>query len=207
MRSKLCIGCTKGFEIVDLETLNTQGLLDPTDESLNFVLKRENVRPIAIFRITTGDFLLCYDEFAFYVDKSGRRARSDYLVQWEGEPSAFSLDYPYVIAYNSSFVEIRHVETGGLVQIIPTIGLRCLNSESMYCVMDSSTSYQHIFVLSRPKDEISPTSPAPSYTTLPSANQTTVSSGFQVGVGGFRAVPPPSSTHPSNISALPVYRP
>jgi hypothetical protein len=45
------VGCTKGFEIVDLETLDMQGLLDPGDSSLDFVLKRDNVRPIAIYRI------------------------------------------------------------------------------------------------------------------------------------------------------------
>ena len=54
------MGCTKGFEIVDLETLDTQALLDPSDASLDFVQKREDVRPMAIFRID-NDFLLCYD--------------------------------------------------------------------------------------------------------------------------------------------------
>jgi hypothetical protein len=60
LKTKLCVGCTKGFEIVDLETLDMQGLLDPSDQSLDFVLKRDNVRPIAIYRIEE-DFLLCYD--------------------------------------------------------------------------------------------------------------------------------------------------
>ena len=60
LKTKLCVGCTKGFEIVDLESLDTQGLLDPSDSSLDFVSRRENVRPIAIYRIE-GDFLLCYD--------------------------------------------------------------------------------------------------------------------------------------------------
>ena len=101
LKSKLCVGCVKGFEIVDLETLDTQGLLDPADSSLDFVQKRENVKPLAIFRID-GEFLLCYDEFAFCacavtrsmltcsdVNKNGWRARSNWLVQWEGHPTAF----------------------------------------------------------------------------------------------------------------------
>lgn len=37
-----------------------QGLLDPADAALDFVMKRDNVRPIAIYRIEE-DFLLCYD--------------------------------------------------------------------------------------------------------------------------------------------------
>ena len=60
LKTKLCVGCTKGFEIVDLETLDTQALLDPSDASLDFVQKRVDVRPIAIYRIR-DDFLLCYD--------------------------------------------------------------------------------------------------------------------------------------------------
>lgn len=45
---------------MDLESLDTQGLLDPNDESLEFVRKRENLRPMAIYRIF-NEFLLCYD--------------------------------------------------------------------------------------------------------------------------------------------------
>ena len=56
----MCVGCSRGFEIVDLESLDTQGLLDPNDESLEFVRKKENLRPMAIYRIH-NDFLLCYD--------------------------------------------------------------------------------------------------------------------------------------------------
>lgn len=59
LRTRLCVGCTKGFEIVDLETLDAQGLLDPHDASLDFVLKRDNVRPMAIYRVDS-EFLLCY---------------------------------------------------------------------------------------------------------------------------------------------------
>ena len=60
LKTKLCVGCNKGFEIVDLETLDTQGLLDPADNNLDFVQRKENVKPIAIYRIN-GEFLLCYD--------------------------------------------------------------------------------------------------------------------------------------------------
>jgi hypothetical protein len=60
LRTKLCVGCTKGFEIVDLETLDAQGLLDPNDVSLDFVQKRDNVRPMAIYRVD-NEFLLCYE--------------------------------------------------------------------------------------------------------------------------------------------------
>lgn len=104
----MCVGCSRGFEIVDLESLDTQGLLDPKDESLEFVRKRENLRPMAIYRIG-NEFLLCYDgafnsghvtsnsrlntfygaEFAFYVNRNGRRSRKEFMVHWEGSPTGF----------------------------------------------------------------------------------------------------------------------
>ena len=66
----MCVGCSRGFEIVDLESLDTQGLLDPNDESLEFVRKRENLRPMVIYRIL-NEFLLCYDgEFFFPLEMS-----------------------------------------------------------------------------------------------------------------------------------------
>ena len=46
---------------MDLESLSTQGLLDPGDDNLDFVLKRESLNPISIFRIDEGDFFLCYN--------------------------------------------------------------------------------------------------------------------------------------------------
>jgi hypothetical protein len=60
LKTRMCIGTSKGFDIVNLENLETLGLLDPADESLEFVRKRENLRPMAIYRIN-NDFLLCYD--------------------------------------------------------------------------------------------------------------------------------------------------
>ncbi|KAL5531399.1 hypothetical protein ACEPAG_4276 [Sanghuangporus baumii] len=129
LKTKLCVGCTKGFEIVDLETLDTQALLDPSDSSLEFVQKREDARPMSIYRIE-HDFLLCYDEFAFYVNKSGWRSRNHFIVHWEGHPRSFALHYPYVLAFEPTFVEVRHVETGTLTQIIQGNNLRLLFAEA-----------------------------------------------------------------------------
>jgi len=139
LKTKLCVGCQKGFEIVDLETLDMQSLLDPSDAALDFVLKREGVKPMAIYRVES-DFLLCYDDFAFYVNKNGWRSRQKWAIIWEGNPTSFgkssaalllvanvsAMQYPFVIAFDPSFVEIRHVETGGLVQVIPGGGISCL---------------------------------------------------------------------------------
>ncbi|KAF9818250.1 hypothetical protein IEO21_02878 [Rhodonia placenta] len=142
LKTKLCVGCTNGFEIVDLETLDTQGLLDPADTSLDFVRKRENLKPLAIFRIDS-EFLLCYDEFAFYVNRTGWRSRKDFMVYWEGYPTAFALHYPYVLAFEPTFVEIRHVETGSMSQIIQGNNLRCLFADTPPSASNSGSQAQY----------------------------------------------------------------
>ncbi|KII85858.1 hypothetical protein PLICRDRAFT_56335 [Plicaturopsis crispa FD-325 SS-3] len=140
LKTKLCVGCSKGFEIVDLESLDTQGLLDPADDSLDFVRKRENLRPMAIYRID-NEFLLCYDDFAFYVNKSGWRSRKDFMVHWEGSPTGFALHYPYVLAFESTFVEIRHVETGFMSQVIQGNNLRLLFADTPPSTTNTAAAY------------------------------------------------------------------
>jgi len=129
MRTKLCVGCTKGFEIVDLETLDAQGLLDPNDTSLDFLQKREGVRPMAIYRVDS-EFLLCYEDFAFYINKNGWRSRPNWIIHWEGTPTSFALHYPYVLAFEPTFIEIRHIHSGLMAQVIPGTNLSCLFADT-----------------------------------------------------------------------------
>lgn len=142
LRSKLCVGGAKGFEIVSLETLETQSLLDQADTSLDFVARRENVKPIYIER-NTAEFLLCYNDFSFYVNKNGWRARGDWKIIWEGSPNAFATwGEKYILAFEPEFIEIRQSDTGGLVCIQTHKNIRflhqstrevCLNEQYRWC--------------------------------------------------------------------------
>lgn len=130
LRSKLCVGGAKGFEIVSLETLETQSLLDQADTSLDFVVRRENVKPIYIER-TPSEFLLCYTDFSFFVNKNGWRARNDWKIVWEGAPTAFATwGDKYIMAFEQDFVEVRLTETGGLVCVLTAKNIRFLHSSS-----------------------------------------------------------------------------
>ncbi|KAJ7894339.1 CNH domain-containing protein [Mycena leptocephala] len=95
--------------------LETQGLLDPADKSLDFVL-------MAIYRVLNTDFLLCYDsKFAFYINKFGQCSRNQFMLTWEEKPTGFAFHRPYLLAFLPSYLEIRQVETGLVSQIIPVI--------------------------------------------------------------------------------------
>ena len=87
-------------------------------------------------------------EFAFYVNKNGWRSRKEFMVFWEGSPTGFgempchcssghhsynavlALHYPYVLAFEPTFVEIRHVETGLMSQVIQGNNLRLIFADT-----------------------------------------------------------------------------
>jgi hypothetical protein len=50
-------------------------------------------------------------EIAFYIDKKGKRVKNDWSISWDGNPTAFAFRFPYVVAFNSNFIEIRHMDT------------------------------------------------------------------------------------------------
>jgi hypothetical protein len=128
LKSKLCVACAKGFEVVSLETLETQSLLDQADTSLDFVARKEGVRPIHIERLN-GEFLLNYSEFSFFVNRNGWRARPDWRIDWEGLPQSFALSYPWILAFEPNFIEIRNIETQA-VHIIPSKNIRMLHTST-----------------------------------------------------------------------------
>ena len=81
------------------------------------------------------------------------------MVHWEGSPTGFgtsrsnvpsltslttlsALHYPYVLAFEPTFVEIRHVETGSMSQIIQGNNLRCLFADTPPSTTNSANNYQ-----------------------------------------------------------------
>ncbi|KAL2010279.1 hypothetical protein VTN00DRAFT_6086 [Thermoascus crustaceus] len=140
LRSTLCVGCARGFEVVSLETTESQSLLDVADTSLDFVARKENVKPIHIERMN-GEFLLNYSDFSFFVNRNGWRARPDWKISWEGNPNAFALSYPYILAFEPNFIEIRHIETSELIHIMTGRNIRMLHSstrEILYAYEDEA---------------------------------------------------------------------
>lgn len=139
LKSKLCVACARGFEVVSLETLETQSLLDQADTSLDFVARKENVRPIHIERMN-GEFLLNYSEFSFFVNRNGWRARPDWKIDWEGHPTNFALSYPWILAFEPSFIELRNIDTNA-VHIVPHKNIRLLHTSTREVSQQHSLNY------------------------------------------------------------------
>ncbi|KAI0766140.1 Dbl domain-containing protein [Trametes elegans] len=133
LKAKIVILCTKGFEIMDLTDFKSVTIPQRDDPRLEKLAKRcESCRPMGMFRSSSDEFLLCYDgklnllQFGLYVDRHGDPSRSIGTIEWEGTAEHVAWHPPYVLLFDSRFIEIRHVETGRLAQIIPGNDVRCI---------------------------------------------------------------------------------
>ncbi|GLB41616.1 putative CNH domain containing protein [Lyophyllum shimeji] len=126
LKARIVVLCAKGFEIMDLNDFNsvTIPLLD--DPRMSLAKRCESCRPMGMFRSKEDEFLLCYDEFGLYVDKHGDPSRQAGTVEWEGTAEKVALHSPYVLIFDTRFIEIRDIATGRLVQIIPGNDVRCI---------------------------------------------------------------------------------
>jgi RHO1 GDP-GTP exchange protein 1/2 len=113
------------------------------DPRIPIVKRLESCRPMGMFRSKEDEFLLCYDglffsehcripmliwntEFGLYVDRHGDPTRSATTVEWEGTAERVAFHAPYILIFDSRFIEVRHIETGRLAQIIIGNDIRCI---------------------------------------------------------------------------------
>jgi hypothetical protein len=97
-----------------------------------------------MFRVNDDEFILCYNgaylssfypgiilplryiEFGLFVNKHGDPSRKNSTVEWEGTADRVALHAPYILLFDPRFIEVRHVDTGRLAQIIPGNDVRCV---------------------------------------------------------------------------------
>ncbi|THH16693.1 hypothetical protein EW146_g3989 [Bondarzewia mesenterica] len=127
LKARIAILCTKGFEIMDLSDFKSVTIPQRDDPRHEKLAKRcESCRPMGMFRSSENEFLLCYDEFGLYVNRHGDPSRTKNTIEWEGTAERVAWHPPYVLLFDTRFIEVRHVETGRLCQIIMGNDLRCI---------------------------------------------------------------------------------
>lgn len=81
---------------------------------------------VRYINLTCYSVLIISSEFGLYVGKHGEPSRSAGTIEWEGTAERVALHAPYILLFDSRFIEVRHLETGRLAQIIPGNDVRCL---------------------------------------------------------------------------------
>ncbi|KAH9479303.1 Rho1 guanine nucleotide exchange factor 1 [Psilocybe cubensis] len=127
LRARIAVLCAKGFMIMDLKDYKSVTIPQRDDPKHPYLAKRcDSCHPMGLFRSREDEFLLCYNEFGLFVDRHGHPSRSTGIIEWEGTADRVAMHAPYVLLFDTRFIEIRHLETGRLVQIISGNDIRCV---------------------------------------------------------------------------------
>ncbi|KAJ7625596.1 CNH domain-containing protein [Roridomyces roridus] len=108
-------GLPRGFEMVDLTSLQTQSLLN--DDPAWMALAKKT-KPMSMFRFRTNLIFVCFDKVGFYVDRQGNMARHDLVLRWDSTPSFFALREPYILAFSDMRITVWNIKTAEIVQRI-----------------------------------------------------------------------------------------
>ncbi|KAI8092625.1 uncharacterized protein BX664DRAFT_384169 [Halteromyces radiatus] len=155
LKARLAIVCERGFEIIDLDALHDIRNLPDTvnDRDFDFLAEAGSTmtgKPLAMFKCPDG-FLLCYQGFFFLVDYKGSYYRNRYdKIEWVGHPHAVAFYHPYIVAFDSQLIEIRHIGTGELVQVLAGTDIQSLcMSPALHGVMAHpyDSGHQYVFEL------------------------------------------------------------
>ncbi|KAK0544397.1 Rho guanine nucleotide exchange factor [Tilletia horrida] len=110
------------------------------------LLKRmKESAPMAIFKVSEDEFLLCFNKFGTFVTADRAMSRDGTVIEWETQPTTFVYRHPYLLAISQSFIEIRavhsfsertrgeantHARSTQLVQCISGRQIRLVNSQA-----------------------------------------------------------------------------
>ncbi len=79
-----------------------------------------------MFRLSDSEFLLAYEECAVYVNKHGDVSRG-VIMEFVGKAKAATVYGPYILLFDSDFVEVRNAQNGRLRQVIAGRDVKCLD--------------------------------------------------------------------------------
>lgn len=115
---------------MSMETLLTMSVPDfsgfRNDAASVALAKRcEEAKTLGMFRLQDNEFLLCYDDFAFLVDKHGEPLPDRYssIISWESHPESVAYQFDLIFAFSPTMIEIRHARSGRLAQVIVGNGI------------------------------------------------------------------------------------
>ncbi|KAG8792825.1 hypothetical protein FRC12_004768 [Ceratobasidium sp. 428] len=78
------------------------------------------------------ELMVVFADFGCYVTKYGAPARQSAFVRWETRATSVAFRWPYALLFSPNYIEIRNVESGGLVQVVQERDVRLLYSGPPY---------------------------------------------------------------------------
>lgn len=135
------VSSDKFFEI-DMTTYTAEEFVDISQPSSGHL---KNCRPMASFKISRNEFLLCFEEFGIYVDEYGCRSRSQ-EIEWTYTPTGFMFCNGILFISHFNMVQIMRIYRSPAHEL-------SINYEDDESQMDGSSieNIKAFIPLSRPK--------------------------------------------------------
>jgi hypothetical protein len=123
----IAISTKVGFELLTLAKKVPIIIPDLKQPAIvNIAACLANQKPLGMFRLSSSEFLLCYEERSVYVDNHGEVSRS-VVMEYVGKAKTATLYGVYLVLFYSDFVEVRNAENGRLRQVITGRDVRSLD--------------------------------------------------------------------------------
>lgn len=136
--SSLAVSTARGFEVLTLDKKQPWTVPELKAEHVQNIAQHiKDQRALSMLRLSDQEFLLCYCNFAVYVNKHGDVSRS-VIMQFVGNAQNAALYGPYLVLFDSDFVEIRNAQNGRLKQIISGREIKCLDDGTNWSASNSA---------------------------------------------------------------------
>ncbi|RKF62063.1 Rho1 guanine nucleotide exchange factor 3 [Erysiphe neolycopersici] len=125
--SYIAISTLKGVELMTLDKKVPMSIPDTKDPAIASISARlSGLKPLGMFRLSTVEFLLCYEECGVYIDKHGDVSRS-VIMEFVGKAKTAAMYGDYLVLFDTDFIEVRNADNGRLRQVIAGKDIKCLD--------------------------------------------------------------------------------
>ncbi|KAE9407826.1 hypothetical protein BT96DRAFT_914477 [Gymnopus androsaceus JB14] len=92
----------------------------------NLKSRVDNAKPLGLIRSDANELLVIYDTIGCYITKHGTPSRSSGYIKWESKIDSFAQRGAHVLLFSSQFIEIRHILTSRVEQVIEGQDIRMM---------------------------------------------------------------------------------
>ncbi|XP_048856476.1 serine/threonine-protein kinase MRCK beta-like isoform X2 [Brienomyrus brachyistius] len=136
LHERICVGYPSGFALLALQGESSPvSLVGPTDPSLSF-LSQQSLDALHATPVGTDEVLLCFSQLGVYVNRQGRRSRTQELM-WPATPIACCSNLSYLSVYSDYGIDIFDINSMEWVQTLSLRKIRPLNLDGSLNLLGS----------------------------------------------------------------------
>ncbi|KAF9267744.1 hypothetical protein L218DRAFT_970604 [Marasmius fiardii PR-910] len=103
----------------------------------NLKERLSDAKALGLVRSNKDELLAIYDSMGFYITKHGVPCRQSGFIKWETTAFSYAHHGGHILLFSYQFIEIRHVLSGRLVQVIEGQDIRLMYSSPRLDIQES----------------------------------------------------------------------